>query len=309
MWRQEFRRRRHTPGASETSANVNSIQRPDAFVKVSLTAFFDAQIVTLSAIRASGGVEAAIRRASDSTGVDFDFLMRTARRESGMNPAAKAPTSSASGLFQFIEQTWLGTLKEHGRKHGYGQYADLIFRGDDGRWHVSGSARNVVLDLRFDPVAASTMAAELTASNAAYLRGRTGREPTATDLYAAHFLGHAGAASLMQALDRRPGSSAVALFPQAAAANRTIFYRDGRPATVEELYANLGKHAGGGAPASGVDAGSAGFVRDARGDLDALTLGRMEQNRALLALLLGQGDEDGQDAFRAAFGGLDRAAS
>ncbi|HEV2080872.1 MAG TPA: transglycosylase SLT domain-containing protein [Brevundimonas sp.] len=265
--------------------------------------------MTLSAIRASGGVEAAIRRASDSTGVDFDFLMRTARRESGMNPSAKAPTSSASGLFQFIEQTWLGTLKEHGRKHGYGQYADLIFRGADGRWHVSGSARNVVLDLRFDPVAASTMAAELTASNAAYLRGRTGKEPTATDLYAAHFLGPAGAASLMQALDRRPGSSAVALFPQAASANRSIFYRDGRPATVEELYANLGKHAGGGAPASGVEAAGGGFIRDARTDLDPLTLGRMEQNRALLALLLGQGDDDGHDAFRAAFGNLDRAAS
>lgn len=256
-------------------------------------------------------MEAAIRRASDSTGVDFDFLMRTARRESGMNPSAKAPTSSASGLFQFIEQTWLGTLKEHGRKHGYGQYADLIFRGDDGRWRVSGSARNVVMDLRFDPLAASTMAAELTASNAAYLRGRTGKEPTATDLYAAHFLGPAGAASLITALDRRPGSSAVALFPQAAAANRSIFYRGGRAATVEELYANLGKHAGGGAPASATETHGTGggFIRDARADLDPLAQGRLDQNRALLALLLGQGDDDGQGAFRAAFGVPDRAAS
>jgi len=286
---------------------VNFVQRCGLAIKVSLTAFFDRELVTLSAIRASGGVEAAIRRASDSTGVDFDFLMRTARRESGMNPSAKAPTSSASGLFQFIEQTWLGTLKEHGRKHGYGQYADLIFRGNDGRWQVSGSARNVVLDLRFDPVAASTMAAELTASNAAYLRGRTGREPTATDLYAAHFLGPAGAASLMQALDRRPGSSAVALFPQAAAANRSIFYRDGRAATVEELYANLGRHAGGGAPASGAGT-SGGYIRDARGDLDALAQGRLDQNRALLALLLGQGEDDGAGAFRGAFGDPGRAA-
>lgn len=289
--------------------SVNFAQRCGAGVKVSLTAFFDRLLVTLSAIRAPGGVEAAIRRASDSTGVDFDFLMRTARRESGMNPSAKAPTSSASGLFQFIEQTWLGTLKEHGRKHGYGQYADLIHRGDDGRWRVSGSARNVVMDLRFDPLAASTMAAELTASNAAYLRGRTGREPSATDLYAAHFLGPAGAASLMQALERRPGSSAVALFPQAAAANRSIFYRDGRPATVEELYANLGRHAGGGAPAAAAEAAGGGFIRDARSELDALAQGRLEQNRALLALLLGQGDEDGAGAFRAAFGDLDRAAS
>ena len=267
--------------------------------------------MTLSAIRASGGVEAAIRRASDSTGVDFDFLMRTARRESGMNPSAKAPTSSASGLFQFIEQTWLGTLKEHGRKHGYGQYADLIFRGDDGRWQVSGSARNVVLDLRFDPVAASTMAAELTASNAAYLRGRTGREPNATDLYAAHFLGPAGAASLMQALDRNPGASAVALFPAAAGANRSIFYRDGRAATVSELYANLGRHAGEGAPALGAESGggAGGLVRDGRDALDALALGRLDQTSALLTLLLGQDGEKGGGDFLKAFGGdADRAA-
>ena len=271
--------------------------------RISLTTFTHRASVTLAAIRASGGVEAAIRRAADSTGVDFDFLMRTARRESGLNPSAKAPTSSASGLFQFIEQTWLGTLKEHGRKHGYGQYADLIHRGSDGRWHVAGSARNVVLDLRFDPVAASTMAAELTASNAAYLRGRTGREPTATDLYAAHFLGPAGAAQLVQALERRPGSSAVALFPQAASANRSIFWRDGRPATVEELYANLGKHAGGGAPATGVGgARTAEFVRDARGALDLMGQGRLAQDQALIALLLGQDGEEGGRDFRSAFG-------
>ena len=117
--------------------------------------------MSVGAIPSSGGVEAAIRRASSTTGVDFDFLMKTARRESAMNPAARAGTSSASGLFQFIEQTWLATVKQHGAKHGYGQYADLIHRGDDGRWKVQGSARNVVLDLRFDAQAASSMAAEL----------------------------------------------------------------------------------------------------------------------------------------------------
>lgn len=258
--------------------------------------------MNLGAIPSSGGVEAAIRRASNATGVDADFLVRTARRESAMNPSAKARTSSAAGLFQFVEQTWLGTVKAHGTKHGYGQYADLIYRGGDGRWRVEGSARNVVLDLRFDPQAASTMAAELTASNAAYLRGRSGREPGAGDLYAAHFLGPAGAAQLMDAMERRPGSSAAAIFPEAASANRSIFYRDGRPATVAEVHANLQRSAGDGAPAAAVRPDQAVPDLSERDRQLAARLDRLKQDQSLLSLLLGQDGDGKAGGFGGAFG-------
>jgi hypothetical protein len=258
--------------------------------------------MTIGPIPSAGGVEAAIRRASNATGVDADFLVRTARRESAMNPSARAPTSSAAGLFQFIEQTWLGTVKAHGAKHGYGQYADLIYRGGDGRWRVEGSARNVVLDLRFDPQAASTMAAELTASNAAYLRGRSGREPGAGDLYAAHFLGPAGAAQLMDAMERRPGSSAASLFPEAAAANRSIFYRDGRPATIAEVHANLQRSAGDGAPASLAGGTTAAPDLSERDQMLAARLDRLKQDQSLLALLLGQDGQGKGGGFGGAFG-------
>ena len=263
--------------------------------------------MSIGAIPSSGGVEAAIRRASNATGVDADFLLKTARRESALNPSAKARTSSAAGLFQFIEQTWLGTVKAHGAKHGYGQYADLIHRGSDGRWRVEGSARNVVLDLRFDPQAASTMAAELTASNAAYLRGRTGREPGAGDLYAAHFLGPAGAAQLMEAMDRRPGTSAASIFPQAASANRSIFYKGGRPATVAEVHANLQRSAGEGAPAAlagtGAPVGNTAPAPELseRDQMLAARLDRLKQDQSLLALLLGQDGEGKGGGFGGAF--------
>jgi len=194
-----------------------------------------------------GVVEAAIQRASQATGVDFSFLMRTANRESGYNPRAKAQTSSAAGLFQFVEQTWLSTLKKHGAKYGYARYSDLIVQGKDGRYRVSGAeAREAVMNLRFDPHAASLMVGEMTSDNAAYLSGRIGRQPTAGELYAAHFLGPQGAARLIQAMQTSPGASAAAYFPEAAAANRSIFYRDGRSLTVSEVYSNLTRTTGGG---------------------------------------------------------------
>ena len=195
-----------------------------------------------------GVVEAAIQRASNATGVDFGFLMKTAGRESGMNPKAKAPTSSAAGLFQFVEQTWLSTLKQHGSKYGYGRYAELISRGADGRYHVGGGdARKAVMDLRLDAHASSLMAGELASDHAAYLKGRVGREPTAGELYAAHFLGPQGSARLIEAARSTPGASAASLFPAAAQSNPSIFYRGGRAATVAELYGNLTRTGGGGA--------------------------------------------------------------
>ena len=187
-----------------------------------------------------GVVEAAIQRASNATGVDFTFLLGAAKRESGYNPGAKATTSSAAGLYQFVEQTWLSTLKKHGAKYGYARYADLIQPGSDGRYHVQGAdARRAVMDLRLDPHASALMAGELAADHASYLRGRVGRDPTSGELYAAHFLGPQGSARLIEAMRASPQAPAAAMFPDAAAANRSIFYRGGRPATVGEVYANL----------------------------------------------------------------------
>jgi len=187
-----------------------------------------------------GVVEAAIQRASAATGVDFSFLLGAAKRESGFNPSAHAPSSSAAGLFQFVEQTWMGTLKKHGAKYGYARYADLIQQGADGRYYVQGSeARKAVMDLRLDPHASSLMAGELASDHASYLRGRVGREPTGGELYAAHFLGPQGSARLIEAQRDTPRATAATLFPDAAASNRSVFYRQGRAVSVGELYNNL----------------------------------------------------------------------
>jgi soluble lytic murein transglycosylase-like protein len=59
-------------------------------------------------------ITSSIQSASQTTGIGFQYLMQTAARESDFNPSARASTSSARGLFQFIESTWLGTMKEAG---------------------------------------------------------------------------------------------------------------------------------------------------------------------------------------------------
>jgi hypothetical protein len=168
-------------------------------------------------------VRSAIARASAATGIDFGYLLGQARLESSLNPNAKAGTSSAAGLYQFTKGTWLTTLDRHGASHGYGWAGAAIERGkvaDPGK-------RSQVLALRYDPDASALMAAELASDNRDVLVGVLGREPDATELYLAHFLGAGGASKFLTALQSDPGQSAAALFPQAAEANRGIFYGPG----------------------------------------------------------------------------------
>jgi hypothetical protein len=186
--------------------------------------------------RASGidGVADAIRTAAARTGVDFSYLMAQARVESGLDPKAQARTSSARGLYQFTNATWLETVKKHGAAHGLGWAADAIASGAAG----AGSAvRATILGLRDNAEAAALMAGEFARDNGANLEKRLGRAVGATDLYMAHFLGSGGAAKFLHALAAAPEAAAATLLPAAAAANRSIFFdRDGSPRSVAEVY-------------------------------------------------------------------------
>ncbi|PIO97112.1 hypothetical protein [Pleomorphomonas carboxyditropha] len=192
----------------------------------------------------SDRIEQAFDAASDTTGTSFQYLLDTAQRESSLRPDARAATSSATGLFQFVESTWLQTLKEEGPSLGLGQYSAQISRTASGRYQVADAeARQKILALREDPDVSSLVAGALTRRNAASLRDDIGREATAGELYIAHFLGARGASALIGAAGSDPAASAADLFPQAARSNPAIFYEGGRERTVAEVYANLtGKH-------------------------------------------------------------------
>ena len=108
---------------------------------------------------ASPQVAGAIRQAATSTGASFNYLLTTAQIESNFNPAAQAATSTAKGLYQFIDQTWLGTMKAAGRALGLDRFAAAISRGEDGRFEVQDSStRQAIMNLRGDPKVSAMLA-------------------------------------------------------------------------------------------------------------------------------------------------------
>ncbi len=173
-------------------------------------------------------VEQAIASAAQQTSIDFDFLIAQAQVESAMDPSARARTSSATGLYQFIESTWLDTMQRHGQRFGLGDVAAQISTTQSGSAYVADpETRQSILALRNDPQIASFMAAGLAEDNRAHLTPILGRQPEHNELYLAHFLGAGGAGRFLSAMADDPGQSAAALFRRPAAANRPVFYEPG----------------------------------------------------------------------------------
>ena len=186
-------------------------------------------------------VTGAIRDAARATGAGFEYLLNTAMRESSLNPNAKAKSSSATGLFQFIDQTWLGTIKQSGAGLGYGKYADAISRTSQGKFVVNDPAmRREIMALRKDPTANAVMAGAFANSNSKVLNDRLGRKPPDGELYMAHFLGASGAVRFIKSAEARPDAKAANYFPRAAQANASIFYdKQGGARSLKQVYAGL----------------------------------------------------------------------
>jgi hypothetical protein len=195
--------------------------------------------VTFNGSKAAPDVAQAIHKASARTGVDFNYLVAQAGQESSFKPDAKASTSSAKGLYQFIEKTWLHMVRDKGAEHGLGEFADKIDNGFDGPRVADPASRRKILELRNDPAIASLMAAEYAKSNQTQIETALGRAAGPTDLYMAHFLGAAGATKFLNAVQKTPDKTGAELLPEAAAANRGAFYdKSGKALSVKAIYAN-----------------------------------------------------------------------
>jgi hypothetical protein len=197
-------------------------------------------LLPTSNFKPTTGIAGAIARASARTGVDFDYLLTKAKMESSLNPTAAAKTSSARGLYQFTQNTWLEMVRDHGAKYGLGTYAKCI---DNACQVKDADLKRQILALRDDPETSAVMAAEYTARNAKTLQKRLGDATPIgeTELYLAHFMGAGGASKFLRARADNPDQIAAKLFPAEARANRNVFYdrATGQPRTLDDIYAHF----------------------------------------------------------------------
>lgn len=136
------------------------------------------------------------------------------------------PTSSATGPMQFTEGTFLGVMKSPGVAQRIGV-------------DINGKSDAQILEMRKDPYVATLAGAALAEQNKKALQSVLGRPISDPELYMAHFLGAGGATALITAMQSQPDQSAAALLPEQASANKPVFYKDGKPLTVRELYSSI----------------------------------------------------------------------
>jgi hypothetical protein len=180
-----------------------------------------------------GATEAMVRLAA---GGDEAYLLKIAWRESRLNPLARARRSSAAGVFQFTENTWLCTLLDAGARTGLDDITGL-WRSADGRCHtVRDQDRVRLLALRYDPTVSTRLARVFTRANDDAFISTFGRRPTDSERYVLHVFGPSQGNRLLGLAVTQPYLVASRLLPDAAAANPGIFYTgNGRPRTVAEV--------------------------------------------------------------------------
>ncbi len=143
-------------------------------------------------------VDQFISEAAAETGVAHSYLEHLAERESSFNPVAEAGTSSAAGLYQFVEQTWLDMFDRYGARYGQLELARQILVDARGKRTIKDSTTaRQILNLRFDPKLSTFLAAQYPKENTNLLKRSLNRQVNYAELYMAHFLGAQGALKLI----------------------------------------------------------------------------------------------------------------
>ncbi|MFN3889698.1 MAG: transglycosylase SLT domain-containing protein [Beijerinckiaceae bacterium] len=229
-------------GAFSRAPNAGTLAYGAFFISLP----FDEQSDTYSfgPMRLKHGLVRTIVDAAYLAGVDPRLLMAIADKESSFMVGARAPTSSATGLFQFIDGTWLRAIRDYGPSFGLHREASLIAMGDGGPFIADERERARVLSLRNDPFLSTLLAAAMLRAEQEKLAERLGRPISDAEVYLVHFLGPAGAQKFLSVLAEKPKTLAANLLPQAARANRPIFYatrkRKPQSLSVAQVHEKIG---------------------------------------------------------------------
>lgn len=210
----------------DTELGSNAVDRVSYDFLLNESAFGDPNdILEFGPMKIRRHLVQKIVRAAQAVQTDPVLLMAVADKESSFKTEVQAQTSSATGLFQFIERTWLGVVRDFGPRYGLAQDAALIVSGENGRPGVTDPAeRTRILELRRDPYLSALMAGEMLKRDAARIALRIGRELSLGEVYLAHFLGLEDAQEFLATVADKPKAAAALMLPGPARANRTIFF-------------------------------------------------------------------------------------
>lgn len=185
---------------------------------------------------AARSVQLAIRR----TGISSDYLINTAHLETNLDPGAQSRTSTAAGLFQMTDSTWLSLIRNYGSRYGWKAFGEQVNCSARSSGIADTATKQAALDLRFDAMTSTFLAAELARENQEALKKALARDVSDPELYVAHFLGLAGSVRILRSLETSPDAFAASMFPAAARANKPLFYDDAsRKLKVKQFYAEL----------------------------------------------------------------------
>src|SRR4051794_6225886 len=205
------------------------------------------ELLRFGGVRIPRRLVQTVLRAADATGVDPTYMMALADKESSFIADNKAPTSSAEGLFQFIEKTWLEVIRDFGPRYGM-EFAAASVETVNGQVAIpSEQTREWVLGLRRNPYLSAVLAARMLKREKAKIERRIGRSLERSEFYLLHFLGAESAGKLLELVSGKPKQSAPKVFPAAAKANKTLFFvqetvkkkTKTRQLTVAEVYGKI----------------------------------------------------------------------
>lgn len=155
-----------------------------------------------------GGTRQATELAARVTNAPAGYLRALAGQEGLDNPDAQNPRSSATGLMQFTEDTWLSMLSRHGRQYGLPErLATAIVRRPNGSYAVRDrAARDELMRLRNSGEWSAIMGGHLFHEEAETMQRVRGRPVQVNEVYLGHFMGGNVAGQWIRMLDQGRGN-------------------------------------------------------------------------------------------------------